>query len=131
MEGDTASGMVKLRRGLDVLKATGAELRLPFYYGLLAEVCGLDGQVSEALASVATGFAFLNKNGEAWSASELHRVHGDLLLQSGDNLQAQISYRRAREKARETGSRLSELRATSRLDGCSTLGNDPQNATER
>ena len=39
VEGDAPAGLTQLRRGLDALKATGAELRLPFYYGLLAEVC--------------------------------------------------------------------------------------------
>jgi predicted ATPase len=116
LEGDPAAGLVKLRHGLDAFKATGAELRLPFYYGMLAEVYALDGQVREALANVATGFAFLNKNGEAWSAAELHRIHGDLLLKSGDDLQAQVSYRRALEHAKETGSLLSELRASSRMN---------------
>ena len=43
MESDPSAGMRRLRRGLDALKATGAELRLPFYYGLLAEICGRAG----------------------------------------------------------------------------------------
>ena len=70
VEGDTAGGLVQLRHGLDALKATGAELRLPFYYGLLAEACGLAGQVGEALANVASGFAFQSKNGELWAAPD-------------------------------------------------------------
>ena len=84
VEGDAGAGLTQLRRGLDALKATGAELRLPFYYGLLAEVCGMAGQVGEALANIASGFAFQNKNGELWSAPELYRIHGDVLLRSGD-----------------------------------------------
>ena len=44
MESDPAAGLARLRLGLDALKATGAELRLPFYYGLLGEVCGRAGQ---------------------------------------------------------------------------------------
>ena len=115
MEGDTAAGLAKLRQGLEGLKATGAELRLPFYYGLLAEILGLAGLFGEALANVATGFAFLNKNGEAWSAPELHRVHGDLLLRSGDIVQSQLSYSRAIELSRQTGSRLSEIRIAASL----------------
>ena len=113
--GDTAGGLAQLRDGLDALKATGAELRLPFYYGLLAEVCGLAGQMGDALAHVASGFAFQSKNGEVWSASELHRIHGDLLLHKGDTSEAEASYRRAVESARQTGARQFELRAESRL----------------
>ena len=94
MEGDCAAGLVQLRHGLETLKATGAELRLPFYYGLLAEVTGWPG-LGEALANVATGFAFLSKNGEIWIGPELHRIHGDLLRNSGDTSQSRVSYHRA------------------------------------
>jgi predicted ATPase len=115
VEGDAGAGSVQLRHGLDTLRATGAELRLPFYYALLAEVCGLAGQVGEALAHIANGLAFQSKNGETWSAPELHRIHGDVLLHSGDVTQSQVSYRRAIESARQTGARLFELRAAARL----------------
>jgi DNA-binding SARP family transcriptional activator/predicted ATPase len=57
LEGDTAAGLAQLRHGLDALKAMEAELRLPFYYGLLAEAYGRAGQVGEALANIASGFA--------------------------------------------------------------------------
>ena len=118
MEGDTTSGLARLRQGLEEFRATGAGLRLPFYYGLLAEVLGLAGLFGEALANVASGFAYLNKNGEAWSAPELYRIQGDLLLRTGDVSQSQVSYHRAIELARQTGSRLFELRATSSLRDC-------------
>jgi predicted ATPase len=114
-EGDTTAGLGRLRHGIEALRATGAELRLPFYYGLLAEVCGLAGQAGEALANVASGFAFLSKNREMWSAPELHRIHGDLLLHSGDASQSQASYRHAIESARQTGAQLFELRAFARM----------------
>jgi DNA-binding SARP family transcriptional activator/predicted ATPase len=131
IEGDTTAGLARLRQGLDELKATGAELRLPFYYGLLAEVLGLAGLFGEALANVATGFAFLNKNGEAWAAPELHRIHGDLLLHSGDISQSRLSYFRAIELARQTGSRMSEMRATVSLRDLSIDEKDEQKITER
>jgi len=115
VEGDAAAGLSQVRRGLDGLKGTGAELRLPFYHGLLAEVYGLAGQMGEALANIASGFAFLNKNGEMWPGPELHRIHGDLLLRDGNSSEARDSYRQAIESARHTGARLFELRAASRL----------------
>jgi DNA-binding SARP family transcriptional activator len=115
VEGDPSAGLVRLRHGLDQLKATGAELRLPFYYGLLAEVCKLAGHVGEALANVATGFAFQSKNGELWCAPELHRIHGDVLQHSGDAALARISYQRAIETARQTGARMFERRAEERM----------------
>lgn len=115
VEGDAPVGLGQLRRGIDALQATHAELRLPFYYGLLAEVCALAGHVGEALANVSTGFAFLNKNGEMWAATELHRIHGDVLLQSGDPSAARTSYERGIASAGQTGARLLELRGIDRL----------------
>ena len=131
VEGDPTAGAMQLRHGLEALKATGAELRLPFYYGLLAEVCSLAGRTGEALANVASGFAFLSKNGEAWSAPELHRVHGDVLLHSGDASQSQVSYRKAIDAAGVTGARLFELRAVARQRKQLAPRRQRQNAAER
>ena len=131
VEGDTTAGLVQLRSGLDTFKAAGAELRLPFYYGLLAEVCGLAGQVGEAQANLASGFAFQSKNGELWSASELHRIHGDVLLRSGNPSQARISYGRAIDTARQTGAHLLEVRAAARLGELPAVRHGSQNAAER
>ncbi|MGB6946175.1 MAG: BTAD domain-containing putative transcriptional regulator [Bryobacteraceae bacterium] len=131
VEGDAGAGLTQLRRGLDALKATGAELRLPFYYGLLAEVCGMAGQVGEALANIASGFAFQNKNGELWSAPELYRIHGDVLLRSGDASAAQASYRRAIESAQKAGAHLFELRAAARLGEAPAFAGNRRNVAER
>jgi DNA-binding SARP family transcriptional activator len=103
VQGDAAGGLVQLRRGIEDLKATGAEVRLPFYHGLLAEACFLSGQVAEAFANVATAFAFQSKNAEIWSAPGLHRLLGDLLIRKGEASEAQVSYARAIESARQTG----------------------------
>jgi DNA-binding SARP family transcriptional activator/predicted ATPase len=131
IEGDTANGLVRLRRGLDALKALRAELRLPFYHALLAEIYGLADQPSEALANIATGLAFLNKNCETWPAPELHRIHGDLLLRSGDTARAQASYRRASDLARGSGARLFEQRAEARLSESTVRGVGQRNSNER
>jgi predicted ATPase len=113
--GDAERGLARLRQGLETFKASGAELRLPFYHGLLAEACALTGRWGEALANISNGLAFQSKNGELWAAADLHRIHGDLLLQKGNPLQAQASYQRSLEVARLTGARMFELRAAARL----------------
>jgi predicted ATPase len=115
MSGDAQAGLAQLRQGLESFKASGAELRLPFYHGLLAEAYAWAGQHGEALANVATGIAFQTKNGEVWAAAELHRIQGDLLLLDGNLPQAEVSYRRSLEAARLTGARGFELRVVDRL----------------
>jgi predicted ATPase len=77
-EGDAEAGLAKLRYGLEALKATGAELRLPFYYALLAQSCASAGLHREATANIATGLAYQSKNGELWAAPFLTRVQSEL-----------------------------------------------------
>jgi len=110
-EGDAAAGAKELQRGIEGLKATGAQLRLPFYYALLGEAYDLAGKPREALANVATGFAYLSRNGEAWVEAELHRVHGEALERSGQRREAAASYRKAVEAAHRVGAAVFEQRA--------------------
>jgi DNA-binding SARP family transcriptional activator/predicted ATPase len=123
-EGEPVSGLAQMRQGLEALRATAAELRLPFYYGLLAEVHEMCGQTGEALANIAAAFAFQMKNGESWAVPDLHRIHGDLLLRSGKSPQAQASYQRALESAQHLGAKILELRAAARLCGLPGQGPD-------
>jgi len=127
-EGNVAGGLARFRQGLDRLKATGAEIRLAFYYGLFAELSAQADRPGEALAHVANGLAFQNKSGELWAASDLHRIHGDVLLANGNPAAAQASYRRAIESARQTGGRSFELRAETHLREAERLIPRPQNA---
>ena len=115
MLGNSASGTAQMRVGFDALKSLEAEIRLPFYHGLLAEACERAGRMGDAMANVATGIAFLNKNAEAWAAPELHRIHGDILLRSGNPQQAAASYTRAMDLSREMGALRFERRAAARL----------------
>jgi predicted ATPase len=84
-EGDVEGGAAQLRQGLNSLQATGAEIRLPFYLGLLAEACAAAGRTGEAMAHIANAFAYQSKNGEAWTLPELHRIHGDLLRRTSQS----------------------------------------------
>jgi DNA-binding SARP family transcriptional activator len=115
MLGDGERGLSDSRRGLDALRATGAELRLPFYHALLAEASMQAGNTRDALANISSGLAFQSKNGESWAAPYLLQVHGDLLLQDGAAEQARASFQRALDLARQTHSRSFALRAAVRL----------------
>jgi DNA-binding SARP family transcriptional activator/predicted ATPase len=103
-EGDVRAGQAQLRGGLDSMRGLNAEVRLPYYFALLAETFARSGQMGEALASISTGFAFAAKNGEEWASAELHRVHGDLLAAEGKPGPARASYQRGIESAARSGS---------------------------
>jgi predicted ATPase len=130
-EGYPEAGLARLREGLDALKATGAQVRLPFYHGLLAQACARAGRAGEALAHVSIALAFQGHSGEIWAGSDLQRIHGDLLLQNGDRQEARLSYQRAIDAAREAGSQSWELRARNALAACDDFGTQASAATER
>jgi DNA-binding SARP family transcriptional activator/predicted ATPase len=116
-EGDVAAGLAQLREGLEEMRRLGAEIRLPYYFMLLAETLGRAGLVGEALASLSTGFAFASKNGEEWAVAELHRVQGDLLAAEGKPGPARASFQRGLEAARRSGSLAFERRLSILADG--------------
>jgi predicted ATPase len=116
-EGDGAAGLAQLREGMDAMRRLGAEVRLPYYFTLLAETFGRAGLVGEAHASLSTGFAFASKNGEQWAVAELHRVQGDLLAADGKLAPARVSFRRGVEAARRSGSLAFEKRLLIRAGG--------------
>ena len=103
-EGEETAGLAQFRQGLDSMRSVGAEIRLPYYYALLAESYGRAGLYREATASLSTGFAFAGKNGENWAVPELHRVQGGLLTLENKTEQAIVSYERGIESARQCGS---------------------------
>jgi predicted ATPase len=115
-EGEVAAGLDQLREGLDGMRRLGAELRLPYYFMLLAETLARAGLVSEALANLATGFAFASKNGEDWAVADLHRAQGELIATQGKAGPARASFRRGIEAARRSGS-LAFERKLSTLEG--------------
>jgi class 3 adenylate cyclase/predicted ATPase len=79
-QGEGAEGIVLIRQGLVVYRATGAELQRPYFLSLLAEAYGEVGQPEEGLTVLAEALAIVDKTGgRSWDA-ELNRRKGELLL---------------------------------------------------
>jgi predicted ATPase len=116
-EGNAAAGLAQLRDGLEQMRRLGAEVRMPYYFKLLAETFERTGLVGEALASLSTGFAFVSKNSEEWPAAELHRVQGDLLAAEGKLEPARVSFQRGIEAAQRSGSLALERKLSILLNG--------------
>jgi predicted ATPase len=75
--------MAHMRQGLAAIRATGAELRQPYYLALLAGAYCEAGQVESGLALLAEGLTEAHRQGECWQEAELHRLRGELLLRAG------------------------------------------------
>lgn len=101
--------IASLRESIEAFKASGARLRLPYYFGLLAEVCGQAGCVEDGLAAVDEAMAASRAHHERWWDAELHRLRGELLLAAGaDANDAEAAYLRAIEVARSQQARALE-----------------------
>jgi tetratricopeptide (TPR) repeat protein len=80
-QGQGAEGISQMRQGLATVRAVGHAIALPRYLTYLAEVCGQVGQVDEGLHLLAEALAMMDTTGERSAEAELHRLHGELLLQ--------------------------------------------------
>ncbi len=73
-------GLVQIRQGLDMYRATGAEAQRPYLLTLLAEASGLLGQSEGGLAALEEALTLMEQTGERYYEAELHRQRGELLL---------------------------------------------------
>ncbi|NTU80910.1 MAG: AAA family ATPase [Chloroflexales bacterium] len=110
------ANIADLRASIAAFTVTGARLRLPYFFGLLAQVCGRAGRTDEALAAVNAGMAEARAHNERWWDAELQRLRGDLLLAGGAaTAEVEAAYRRALTIARAQQTRMLELRAATSL----------------
>jgi predicted ATPase len=105
------SGIDEMRDGYEALRATGAQIRAPYYLGLLAESLGEAGRFDEASPLLEEAFLIGERHREIWIKPELERIKGNLLLATGDPREAAEHHREALRLAREQGSAAFELRA--------------------
>ncbi|HEX9438663.1 MAG TPA: hypothetical protein VF909_03230 [Roseiflexaceae bacterium] len=104
---------VQIRRDLATFRATGAELGVPYFLGLLAETEGQAGRIADGLSVLADALAVMEQTEERWCEADLFRVHGELLLQQdAAAIEAEAWFHRAIEVARRQRARSFELRAT-------------------
>ena len=115
--GKTASGIEQILQGTAIEHAVRPLAPNTQRCCWLAESYAAAGQAEEARESLAEAFGGIEKTGERWRESELHRVSGEiaLLADPSDASEADRYFRIAIEKARSSGARLWELRAAASL----------------
>jgi class 3 adenylate cyclase/predicted ATPase len=115
--GQAKEGIEQLTQGLRAIRATGVELRRPYYLALLAQAYGIMGQAEAGLTALAEALALVDTTGERWSEPELYRLKGELLLQqSSDNqVEAEACFHKALEIARSQQAKSLELRTATSL----------------
>jgi predicted ATPase/class 3 adenylate cyclase len=113
--GRAQEGLARLERGLTALRETGTVLATPGLLISLAQARGMLGQPIEGLHRLDEARQIIEATEERLDEAELHRMRGDLLLQTGDRGAAEASFREAIALAQGQSAKLYELRAASSL----------------
>jgi predicted ATPase/DNA-binding winged helix-turn-helix (wHTH) protein len=118
-DGHERDAVAQMREGIAHHRAIGAEVLVPAFLGLVAEVHVRLGQRDEGLAAVSEAFAAAQQTGQHYWEAELHRLRGALSLQAGVGgapaHQAESCFRQALDLARRQQAKSLELRAATSL----------------
>jgi class 3 adenylate cyclase/tetratricopeptide (TPR) repeat protein len=113
LQGRREESLPVLLKGFSAFRATGAEVRVPAYLGLLGDAHTQSARFEDAHKALNEGLAFAEKNDDRCHEAELYRLKGELLLaESRDATAAEDCFRRAIDTARHQQSKGWELRAT-------------------
>ncbi|MBK6769874.1 MAG: AAA family ATPase [Ardenticatenales bacterium] len=83
VQGDADEGLAELGAGVDIWRAIGARLWLPYFLGLLADACRLAGRFDDGLAAVAEAQAVAAATGERIDDARLLELRGALRVAKG------------------------------------------------
>jgi predicted ATPase len=121
-QGREEEGIAQMRKGLAAWQASGTQSAFPYYAALLADGCRKTGHIEEGIRLVTEALRLANKNGDRYWEAEVHRLKGELTLQSGvrssesgAQSEAEDCFRRALDVARHQQAKSPELRAAMSL----------------
>ncbi|MGF9760120.1 adenylate/guanylate cyclase domain-containing protein [Microvirga sp. 0TCS3.31] len=115
--GSVEAGLEEMRRGLAMKDATGSQLKVPYYFGLLASLHAAIDQQTEARSLLSDAITRVEQTQERWFKAELCRLWGEglLLWPNSDPAGAEPALREAMMIAQEQGAKLWQLRAANSL----------------
>jgi len=125
-QGQGDEGLDQMRQSLTAYLATGAAILRPYFLALLAEGYGQVGAADEGLRVLAEALAEVQQTGERVWEAELHRLRGELMLQTrrqppepgggmSHTVEAEACFHQALAVARRQQAKSLELRAATSL----------------
>jgi class 3 adenylate cyclase/tetratricopeptide (TPR) repeat protein len=117
MQGQTATGIAHIRRGLTALQETGTGVLHPFTLALLAQADRQTGSPEAGLSLIAEAQTVIGATGEHFYEADLYGLQGELLLQrdAGHVAEAEVCFQQALTITRSQEARSPELRAATSL----------------
>jgi predicted ATPase len=115
--GELDLGIEQMEQGVQAIRATGAEMGLPYFLGLLGDAYSMAGEPGKALTTIGAAIESAERNGARFQLSELLRMRADVLARGrdGDSDEVERTFRTAIESARSQGALMPELRAATSL----------------
>jgi tetratricopeptide (TPR) repeat protein len=109
--GAPGEGPQAMRAFLNLITSAGFLLHHSLYIATFGEALAKAGELDEAGDWIARGLALVERTGQHYYESELHRIRGELAARSNDRDEARSSLKRALEIATSQEARLLEIRA--------------------
>jgi predicted ATPase len=115
MLGQFQEGIAQMRQGMTAEQSLGTRLNQQGVLCTLAQAQAEAGRPEQGLTTLDEALAWLEETDERHWETEVHRVQGELLLMHGDEAEAEASFHKAIEVARQQNAKSWELRATTSL----------------
>jgi class 3 adenylate cyclase/tetratricopeptide (TPR) repeat protein len=112
LQGRREEALPLLLKGFRAFRATGAEVRVPTYLGILGDAYTQSARFEDAHRALDEGLAVAEKNDDRCHEAELYRLKGELLLAESSDEAAEGCFHQAIETARRQQSRAWQLRGT-------------------
>jgi predicted ATPase len=109
--GSIEEAINRMRRGLATKRATGAEIKVPYYLGLLAEAHRRANRIGDGISLLNEALEVVERTDERWYEAELYRLMAEALITNSDRRDAERWLCRALRTARNQDAKLWELRA--------------------
>jgi pimeloyl-ACP methyl ester carboxylesterase/DNA-binding SARP family transcriptional activator/predicted ATPase len=114
--GDLRHGLGMMTDAIDAIRATGAEMGLPYFLALTGEATARAGDKVRALALVDEAIESARRNGARFQFSEFLRTRAEILAGTGAEFEeVEALLRDAMRSAGRQGALLGELRAATHL----------------
>jgi predicted ATPase len=111
MGGSIEEAISTIQWGLATKRATGEELMVPYYYGLLAEAHRRANRIADGTSLLKEALELVERTDERWYEAELYRLMAEAMIARSDRHDAERWLRRALQTAQKQGARFWELRA--------------------
>ncbi|WFU18625.1 adenylate/guanylate cyclase domain-containing protein [Bradyrhizobium sp. CB3481] len=113
--GSIEEAISRMRWGLATKRATGAEIKVPYYLGLLAEAHRRANRTADGISLLNEALELVELTDERWYEAELYRLMAEVLITTSDRHNAECWLGRALATAQKQGARLWELRAATSM----------------